>query len=367
MISDLLIVDDTPANLHLLADLLKQRGYKVRPVPSGELALQAATAYPPDLVLLDINMPNMNGFEVCERLKKDARLRDIPVIFISALDETLDKVKAFALGGVDYITKPFQFEEVLARVQTHLELRNRERQLKESFGQLQSLEQSRDNLVHMMVHDMRSQLTVISAGLGMVRVMCKEGRIPDGKLVADMTTSAHRLIEMITQVLDISRFEAGQMPLIRASCDVAQLAREAMDSLLSMVGGRELRLLAPGPVTVPCDLEVVRRILSNLLVNAFKYSPKNGQVTVVVRDESGMAHISVSDTGPGIPPELQQNIFNKFGQADVSHKRMGSGLGLAFCRLAVEAHGGRIGVESQSGQGSTFWFTLPGGGGPVAG
>ena len=120
---NILVVDDTPANLRLLAGMLSEHQYRVRPVPSGELALRAARAAPPDLILLDINMPGMNGYEVCEQLRADPRLADIPVIFISALDETLDKVRAFAAGGVDYITKPFQFEEVLVRLQTHLSLR----------------------------------------------------------------------------------------------------------------------------------------------------------------------------------------------------------------------------------------------------
>src|SRR4030066_1812149 len=120
---NILVVDDTPANLQLLASVLKERGYKTRPVPSGMLALQAALIEPPDLILLDINMPDMNGFEVCQSLKADEKLKDIPVIFISALNENLDKVKAFAIGGGDYITKPFQMEELHARGETHLKLR----------------------------------------------------------------------------------------------------------------------------------------------------------------------------------------------------------------------------------------------------
>ena len=120
--ANILVVDDTPANLQVLTGMLKEQGYRVRPALSGKLALQGAQAEPPDLILLDINMPEMNGYQVCERLKSDEKLREAPVIFISALNETLDKVKAFSSGGVDYITKPFQFEEVHARIRTHLEL-----------------------------------------------------------------------------------------------------------------------------------------------------------------------------------------------------------------------------------------------------
>src|SRR5215213_5691403 len=129
--ASILVVDDTPANLQVLAGMLKDRGYKVRPVPSGKLALAAARRNPPDLILLDINMPEMNGYEVCEHLKADEKLKGIPIIFISALTEPLDKVKAFAIGGVDYLTKPFQMEELHARVETHLKLRRLQTDLEE--------------------------------------------------------------------------------------------------------------------------------------------------------------------------------------------------------------------------------------------
>jgi len=139
----ILIVDDTPANLQVLAEMLKNRGYKARPVPSGKLAIQASQSDPPDLILLDITMPDMDGFQVCQRLKEDKKLKDIPVIFVSALNETLDKVKAFSVGGVDYITKPFQFEEVQARVDTHLKLRRLQTELEMYNQNLQELVQSK--------------------------------------------------------------------------------------------------------------------------------------------------------------------------------------------------------------------------------
>ena len=141
-LAEILLVDDTPANLQLLSGMLKEQGYKVRPVPSGKLALQVANIEPPDLILLDILMPEMNGYEVCEKLKADDKLKEIPVIFISALSETIDKVKGFLAGGVDYITKPFQFEEVHARVRTHLELRRQKQELKKAMNSLKSSDHS---------------------------------------------------------------------------------------------------------------------------------------------------------------------------------------------------------------------------------
>ncbi len=164
--ADILIVDDTPANLQLLGGMLKDRGHRVRPVANGKLALQAAITTPPDLILLDISMPDPNGYEVCVQLKRQDRTRDIPVIFISALNETIDKVMAFGVGGVDYVTKPFQFEEVEARVACHLNLRRLQRDLTlrnnelwQSNEELRRLQELRDNLTHMIVHDLRSPLS----------------------------------------------------------------------------------------------------------------------------------------------------------------------------------------------------------------
>ena len=160
-VASVLVVDDTIENLRLLSDLLGEQGYEVRAVTSGRQALQAVEHDPPDLILLDITMPEMDGYEVCRRLKATERSKDVPVIFLTALTDTADKVRAFDAGGVDYVTKPFQFEEVLARVKTHVALRRAQAALADSYTRLRALEQLRDDLVHMIVHDMRSPLTAL--------------------------------------------------------------------------------------------------------------------------------------------------------------------------------------------------------------
>ena len=165
----MLVVDDTIENLRLLSDLLGEHGYEVRAVTNGRQALQAAEHDPPDLILLDITMPEMDGYEVCRRLRAGRASRDVPVIFLTALTDTADKVLAFDAGGVDYVTKPFQFEEVLARVKTHVALRRAQSALAESYARLRDLEQLRDDLVHMVVHDMRSPLTALLIRLRILR------------------------------------------------------------------------------------------------------------------------------------------------------------------------------------------------------
>lgn len=343
----ILIVDDTPANLLLLVRMLTKRGYKPRTVLSGKLALQAARAEPPDLILLDITMPEMNGYEVCEQLKADAALKDIPVIFISALTETLDKVKAFKAGGVDYVTKPFQFEEVYARVQTHL--------------QLSRLEKFRDDLTHMILHDLRNPLAVIFCLLAVLE--SKEAQTLSTStrdIVALARLSAEELHNMISSILDVSKIGAGEMRLQREQWDLIALLRTLVAATQPLLGNRTVTLDAPeSSLTVMADSGLIRRVLQNLLSNALRYTPEGGEARVVVTHSTSEVSVKITDSGPGIAPEDTQRIFDKYGQVEDPTNRQGTGLGLAFCKLAVESHGGRIGVTSELGEGSTFWLTLP--------
>jgi two-component system, sensor histidine kinase and response regulator len=367
---DILVVDDTPANLQLLTGMLKKHGYRVRPVPGGKLALQAVQQVKPDLILLDINMPEMNGYEVCEQLKADAAWKEIPVLFISALDETVDKIKAFAVGGVDYVTKPFQFEEVEARVQTHLKLRRlqlelarQNRQLQENYEQLKKLEDLQDSLTHMIIHDMRSPLMGLSGNLEILERNAEQ-RLNDNDLaiLRRAQGSGSVLMGMVNSLLDVSRLEKGQMPLSVTNSDMDILIQNALDSLGSLTTRVSLIYQKQSlPVMVNCDAQLVSRVIANLVGNAIKFTPKGGQVAVsVARYEAG-AKLCVADTGSGIPQEYHQRIFEKFAQVEALqvNRMFSTGLGLTFSKLAVEAHGGVIGVESEVDKGSTFWFTLP--------
>ncbi|HCE44903.1 MAG TPA: hypothetical protein DET40_15285 [Lentisphaeria bacterium] len=210
--SSILIVDDLPANLLLLEKMFSERGYKTRTVSKSKMALQVALDEVPDLILLDINMPEMNGYELCAQLKANAVLKDIPVIFISAMDGTIDKVKAFNTGGVDYVTNPFQLEEVEARVYTHLELRriqieleNRNRQLEENCEKLKKLEDLQDKLTQMLVHDMRSSLIDITGYLETLEVDAeKKLDSNEMELLRNAITSGVSLVGKINSLMDVS-------------------------------------------------------------------------------------------------------------------------------------------------------------------
>ena len=347
LLPNILIVDDKPANVLLLVKMLKERGYNPRPVLSGKLALESARAEPPDLILLDIMMPEMNGYEVCAQLKADAALKDIPVIFISALDGTIDKVKAFRVGGVDYVTKPFQFEEVYARIQTHLQLR--------LLGKL------RDDLTHMVVHDLGNPLLVIFSFLDILEFKEAQNLSAGARRFITLARlSAEELRDMITSILDVSKMGEGKMKLKSGPYALDALIRAVLESNHPLPGNRTVTLDAPESyLTVTADIGLLRRVLQNLLNNALSYTPSGGDVHIAVTASHNDVRVAVTDKGPGIAPEYHKRIFEKFGQVEEQTNRVGTGLGLTFCKMAVEAHGGRIGVESEVGKGSTFWFELP--------
>jgi len=360
---DILMVDDTPANLELLSGMLRGRGYNVRAAVSGKLALQAARNAPPALILLDINMPGMNGYEVCAQLKSDEKLKDIPVIFLSALSETMDKVKAFGAGGVDYITKPFQLEEVEARVGTHLELRRQKFELQRSYDRLRELEKARDTLVHMIIHDLRSPLTAIYAFLELLKDKAK-GLLPEKMIlyIDQAMKSATQMIRIIGDILDASKMEGGQMKLMLAECDLAAAVTESVSGLKPLFEDREIRFTPPEKqVKVIADSELVLRVIQNLVSNALKFTPDGGHIELDLKPDGDQVRLSVRDDGPGIAPEYREKIFEKFAQVELpaGRQQFSTGLGLTFCKLAVEAHGGRIGVDSEEGKGSCFWFELP--------
>jgi two-component system sensor histidine kinase/response regulator len=368
--SRVMIVDDTPANLGLLEDILRSRNYDVASFPSGALALRAASQYPPDIILLDIMMPDMDGFEVCMRLKADAALREIPVIFISALDDTENKVKAFTEGGLDYVTKPFQTDEVLARVRTHLFLRHQQleieaqkQKIQHSLEELQQLERQRDALVHMVVHDMRSPLMSIMLAAELLEMNVRKTGDEDSlEGIDDILASSRHIREMITTLLDISRMESNEMPLNLESCDLHEVLGRSVSSLKALVRKANLIYEPSGKAVMAyCDKAIMQRVVENLLANAVKYAGEKGSIRLELTELDDEVRISVHDSGPGIPKEYHQMIFDKFGQvsAEQNCKTHSTGLGLAFCKIAVEAQGGRIGVESEVGKGSTFWLTLP--------
>jgi signal transduction histidine kinase len=363
----ILIVEDAPANIDILMNMLAGE-YSVSIALDGPSALESVASLNPDLILLDIMMPGMDGYEVCAKLKDNPSTRDIPVIFLTALHEDVDEENGLRLGAVDYITKPYNPGIVKARVRNHLALRRaqveatRQRdEIEVAYRNLSELEKLRDGLVHMIVHDMRTPLTAISMFFS--QLSPEKINQPGFKnLLGLMQGVSDELCGMVTSVLDVNRLESRQMPLHPEATDLGRLARTVLERMAALAGEHKVSVHLPAqPVIANCDPEITDRILQNLLGNALKFTPKGGCIQVELAAEEKWAHLSITDTGPGIPAEYHQKVFEKFGQAEARKEGQvaSSGLGLTFCKLAVEAHNGSIELESEPGRGTTFHVRLP--------
>ena len=359
----ILVVDDEPRNVLLLQDLLESRGYTVWTAADGEQGLAVAQAQSPDVMLLDVMMPRLNGFDVCRRLKADQSTAMIPVLLVTSLNAREDRLAGIGAGANDFITKPIDTGDLLLRVRNAVTTKRLHDEVTSQFRKLQELEAARDTLTHMIVHDLRSPLTGLQGYLDLLRIGVGEGSNDEIlECARDAHAVAGQLKEMISQVLDVSRLESGDMPLSPEDTDLVTLVAGAVVSLGPPPHGIEIVYETDGqPFVVACDREVMARVVVNLVGNAFKFAPRRGEVRIGLQAGDGVVRVTVTDNGPGVAPEHREVIFEKFGQAPLGRagKARSTGLGLTFCKLAVEAHGGKIGVDSSNGGGARFWIELP--------
>lgn len=363
---DILIVDDAPASLRLLSQMIEERGHKVRAVLNGAQALAAAQAVPPDLILLDIRMPEMDGYEVCRRLKADARTRDIPVLFISAFGDTEDKVKAFSLGGVDYITKPFQADEVWARVEVHLTMRRLYRrlvalnaELSRRLEELQERNEELDAFAHTVAHDIKGPVTTIVSYAEVLRY----GAVPENvrdEFLDTLARGAKRVANIVDELLLLASMR--KMDLRLEPLDMQQLVDEACQRIAHIISESRTEIHLPDawPRALGYGPWVVE-IWANYISNGCKYGgkPPRLELGADLLDD-GRVRFWVRDNGEGIPPEGQSRLFVPFTRLN-QVRAEGHGLGLSIVRRIVERLGGQVGVESTGapGQGSLFYFILP--------
>jgi signal transduction histidine kinase len=400
MNANILIVDDTPNNLRLLEEMLSEQGYTVRAALNGPRALSTVQITPPDLILLDIKMPDMDGYEVCKQLKADERTRDISVIFISALQDVTDKVKGFSLGAVDYITKPFQPEEVLARVKTQLTLRNLQKglqqeiarrrqaeeelrtlnqqlkeanqQLEETNQQLQEVNQqlqkanaSKDKFFSIIAHELRNPFTAL---IGLTEAIVEEIEFYSKDQIKDkinrLHTNSERVYALLTNLLTWSRLERGLIECKPETFSLADVTERSIRLFASNAGRKQttLRNLVPHGTTAYAEPKMIDTIIRNLISNALKFIEPGGTIEVSIpRQDEEFVEIAVSDTGIGMSQQQIEKLFrieqktSKKGTAGEE----GTGLGLILCKELVEKNSGRIRVESEVGKGSQFMVSLP--------
>ncbi len=360
MSKSVLVVDDAPDNLRLLAGMLTERGYKVRPAPSGAHALATIQKELPDVILLDIMMPGIDGYEVCRHLKADERTRDIPIIFISALDEVFDKITAFSIGGVDYITKPFQIEEVLARVHTHLTLQDMRRRLQEKNEQLQQQNKELDAFAHTVAHDLKSPLSKIIGSLSILQEYVWP--MLDEELQGVMRISlkaGQDMANIIDELLLLAGVRKGEIEVV--PLDMADIVARSQNRLSHIIEAYQAEIITPSDWPPALGYAPwIEEVWTNYLSNGLKYGGQPPKLELGATPQAdGMIRFWIRDNGPGLTPEAQAALFTEFTR--LSEVRIeGYGLGLSIVRRIMDKLEGLVGVESEVSQGSTFYFALPG-------
>lgn len=361
----IVVIDDTPANLRLLAGMLMKEGYRVRPMPGGELGLKTVRAAPPDLILLDINMPDIDGYEVCRRLKADPHTRYVPVIFISALGETLDKVKAFNVGGVDYITKPFHVEEVQARIRTQLDLKFSRDHLERANKDLTSSLNEKNEFISVLVNELKNPLNVLTGYSEMLSEDAGHMEAVDISGVANrITDTSKRMHELVVKILEVNMMELNAGALEMKEVDINAVIAGVMGNLERTAEEKGIGLFYHSDDMVPllsAHEGSVYRIVENLVGNALKFSSRGDRIDINVTHREGWCYCMVADTGPGFTDEDLPRTFVKY--ARLSAKPTGgessTGLGLCVVKTLVEAHGGQVHLKTTPGKGSVFTFDIP--------
>jgi signal transduction histidine kinase len=356
----LLVVDDTEDNLDLLEFALKKKPIKMIRATSGKECLEVAEKENPDIILLDIQMPEMDGFETLRCLRNNSATAKIPVIFLTATKKDPQSIAEGILAGAEeYLTKPIDMDELLARVKSIYRVAATE----------QELQRVRSQFMAMLVHDLRTPLTVILSGIDYVMSVAEDGTALDKdskNILSRMMKSTAGMIGLVNELLDLSKYEAGNIKLEKKPTALVEFLNHSLQIISLQFKRKHIDLLTEYESDLPLvsiDEKKIDQVISNLLSNALKFTHNGGTVTVKMwRDRQRPdVNISVTDTGVGMKKEEIPLLFEHYRQISSAEKskEKGTGLGLAICKLIITAHGGTIRAESEEGRGSTFTFTLP--------
>lgn len=361
----ILIVDDVMSNVLLLKVLLTNEKFAIATASNGRQALEQVEKENPDLVLLDVMMPDMSGFEVAQHLKSNPNTADIPIIFLTALNSTADIVKGFQVGANDFISKPFNKEELIIRVTHQISLVAAKRLILSKTEELQRTIAGRDKLYSVIAHDLRSPMGSIKMVLNMLIL-----NLPSEKIGAEMyelLTMANQTTEDVFSLLDNllkwTKSQIGKLNVVYQDVDLVEVT-DGVIEIFSMVASlKKIRIheMKPEKMMVNADIDMLKTGVRNLLSNAIKFSKENSEVLVKMEEVDGMAVVSVQDYGCGISEEGQKKLlhtdthFSTFG----TNNEEGSGLGLLLCKDFVVKNGGKLWFTSKEGEGSIFSFSIP--------
>lgn len=358
-------MDDDRINLRIIGGILRHEGYEIAEAGSGEQALEAYATFQPNLVLLDVMMPGIDGFTTCRTLKKTYGDKCAPVIFVTAKSEADDVVMGFDAGGVDYLTKPFRPKEVVARIRTHLSNQQLVEQQKHLVDQLSKANAAKDRFLGMCAHDLRNPLSSIRGlaellGEGAIGPISSEQQ----EIVQTIHGASQSMLQLVNELLDVATIEAGHLKLDRAPTSVVEIVERSVHLSNIEAAKKNTRIdmrSEVGDPMVDVDRNKIRQVVDNLISNAVKYSPKGSVITVTIHTDGKVAGFAVVDNGPGIPEGERDKLFKEGGR--LSTKPTGgeksTGLGLAICLKIVEAHQGTIGVKNLPGHGAEFFVSRP--------
>lgn len=381
---NVMIVDDEPANLALLEDMLVRQGHEVRSLPLGRLALAAAAKHPPDLMLLDVNMPEMNGYEVCERLKATPKLVDVPVIFLSAMNDTQHKVKAFQSGAVDYISKPFQFEEVHARVETHLKLHELQRELKlqnerleravklrtiqladanlelaDANQRLTILDTSKNEFLNLISHEFRTPLNGL-LGAGEIILDGMPSSEENTELQGMFERSRHRILAILDDAMLLTQIDVNGNSFKSAHVSLHAALKRAIDQTAEFAESRKVSLTPPsGDLEIMlADENLLVRALHALLETAVKFSEGGGTVRLAYEVDSDPVRLVIESRGKTIPNPLLPKFFDLFAVSEGSTPGGDLGLGPAVACRILALSGASVSVANRDPSGIRFTVSL---------
>jgi two-component system sensor histidine kinase/response regulator len=361
----ILAVDDDRINLRIIGGILRHEGYEIAEAASGEQALEVYATFNPNLVLLDVMMPGIDGFATCRTLKKAYGDKCAPVIFITAKSEADDVVMGFDAGGVDYLTKPFRPKEVVARIRTHLSNQQLVEQQKHLVEQLSKANADKDRFLGMCAHDLRNPLSSIR---GLAELMDEnaigELTAEQREIVKTIHGASQSMLQLVNELLDVATIEAGHLKLDKSPTKVSEIVERSVHLSNIEAAKKNTRIeivKTNGDPVVDVDRNKIRQVVDNLISNAVKYSPRGSIITVLIHANDTVAGFAVRDSGPGVPEHERHKLFKDFGRlsAQPTGGEKSTGLGLAICRKIVEAHNGTIGVDNIVGRGAQFYVNLP--------
>ena len=361
----ILVVDDVTANVLLLKVMLSHEKYRVVTAEDGPQALEAVGREHPDLVLLDVMMPGMSGFEVAETLRASEGHRDLPIIFLTALNAATDVVRGFKVGGNDFISKPFNKEELLIRVKHQVSLVAARRIIQRQTAELQNTILERDKLYSVIAHDLRSPIGSIKMIVNVLTAALPAETIgSENRELLDMANEATEgVFSLLDNLLKWTKSQIGRLKVVYQDFDLVTVVQGVAEifNMVAQLKNIAIRLELPEKAEVRADADMMKTIVRNLLSNALKFSYENSEVVVSVAEEDGMAVVRVTDFGKGIPEKDQDKLLSPdthFSSAGTRNEE-GSGLGLLLCVDFAEKNGGRLWFESQEGKGATFAFSVP--------